>query len=206
MEETIILKQMLNQYNITPTKKFGQNFLVNNDIVNKIIRSLGNVRNKNLLEIGPGIGVLTKNLLRTDLKSLTTIEIDKKFIPVLHQIKSRTSKNFHIINDSALKIQEANIIDGRYTIVANLPYGISTLLIVKWIKKLHLIDKIIVMLQKEVADRITAQVSTQSYGRLSVLVQFVCDYELLFNVDPESFFPVPKVTSSMIQLKPKKTY
>lgn len=204
MREIIELQKTLKEYNITPTKRYGQNFLINNDVIDNIIRSLGDIQNKNILEIGPGNGTLTRNLLKANIKSLLAIEIDKKILPILHKMKLSIDKEFKIINGDALKIEEENIIDGNYVIVANLPYNISTLLIVKWLKKLDFIDEIVVMLQKEVADRILAQPSTPAYGRLSVLSQFTCDCELLFDVEPESFFPAPKVTSSIIKLTPKR--
>jgi 16S rRNA (adenine1518-N6/adenine1519-N6)-dimethyltransferase len=204
MNEIIELQRTLKEYHITPTKRYGQNFLVNNNIINNIIRSLGNIQDKNILEIGPGIGALTNDLLKTNIKSLFVVEIDKKILPILNKIQSGTDKDFEIINGDALKIEEESIIDGYYTIVANLPYNISTLLIVKWLKKLSNINEIIIMLQKEVADRILAQPSTHAYGRLSVLAQFTCDCELLFDVEPENFFPAPKVTSSIIKLTPKQ--
>ena len=204
MNETIALKKLLINYNIIPNKKFAQNFLINKDIINKIIHSLGDVQNKNLLEIGPGIGCFTKRLLEMKLKSLTVIEIDRKFAPLLNKIKSRSYKNFQIIINDALKIKEESVINGRYIIVANLPYNISIPLILKWLKKLYFIDKIIIMLQKEVADQITAKPSNYSYGRLSVLVQFVCECELLFFIEPQNFFPSPIVKSSIIKLKPRK--
>ena len=204
MNEIIKLQRILKEHNITPTKRYGQNFLVNNDIVNNIIRSLGNMKGKTVLEIGPGIGALTNDLLKTDIKSLFVVEIDKKVLPILHKIQLGTTKHFEIINADALKIDESSIIDEDYIIVANLPYNISTLLIVKWLKNLSNINQIVIMLQKEVADRILAQPSTHSYGRLSILAQFTCDCELLFDIEPENFFPVPKVTSSIIKLTPKR--
>lgn len=203
MSEIIELTKLLKAHHITPTKKFGQNFLVNANIISNITRSLGDVTNANILEIGPGIGALTTALLARNIKSLTVIEVDKNFLPILEDIKSKTDKDFRIINANALKIIEEDVIDGRYKIVANLPYNIGTLLLIKWLKKLALVDEIVIMLQKEVADRILAEVSTHSYGRLSVLAQYICHCEKLFDVEPENFFPAPKVVSSVIKLVPK---
>ena len=98
MNEIIKLQRILKEHNITPTKRYGQNFLVNNDIVNNIIRSLGNMKDKTVLEIGPGIGALTNDLLKTDIKSLFVVEIDKKVLPILHKIQLGTTKHFEIIN------------------------------------------------------------------------------------------------------------
>ena len=204
MDEITTLKKVLNQYQITPSKKLGQHFLVNNNIIHKIIRSSGNIKNKNVLEVGPGIGALTKVLLQMDLKSLTTIEIDKKISDFLSKIHPCNTNNFRVLNDDALKIKEENIIDGNFTILANLPYNTSVFLIIKWIKKIQFIDQIIVMVQKEVANRIIGEVSTRNYGRLSILAQLNCECELLFDVEPSNFFPPPKVMSSIIKLKPKK--
>ena len=203
MSEIIELKKLLKAYKITPAKKFGQNFLINHDVIHRIARSLSNIKDSDIMEVGPDIGVLTNALLEKDLKSLTAIEVDKKFLPILEKIKNQTSKVFHIINADALKIVEENVVNGRYKIVANLPYNIGTLLLIKWLKKVDSIDEIIVMLQKEVADRVLANVATSDYGRLSVLAQYVCNCERLFDVEPENFFPIPKVYSSVIKLTPK---
>ena len=204
MNEVAELKRILKEYDITPTKRFGQNFLVNQNIIDRIVRSIGNTYNKTILEIGPGIGVLTNQLLNTNIKSLIIIEIDKKVKPILDKIKAPNNLNFNIIYDNALQIDEKEVAGGNYSIVANLPYNISTLLLVKWLKNLNYIDDIIVMVQKEVANRLIAKVGIHDYGRLSVLAQFTCNCELLFDVGPENFFPIPKVTSSVIKLTPKK--
>lgn len=204
MNEISELKRNLKEFNITPTKKFGQNFLVNQNIVNQIVRSIGNTCDKEILEIGPGIGVLTNQLLKTNIKSLTVVEIDKKMQPILDKIKAPSNMDFNIIYDDALQINERNFVGNFYSIVANLPYNISTVLLVKWFKNLHFIDSIIVMVQKEVANRLIAKVGTHDYGRLGVLAQFTCDCELLFDVGPENFFPIPKVTSAVVKLTPKK--
>ena len=203
MFEIIELKRLLKTYKINPTKKLGQNFLINQDIAYQMVMSLSNINNSNIIEVGPGVGVLTSVLLRRDLKSLTVIEMDKRFLPILEKIRSQTSKSFHIINANALKIVEEDIIDERYKIIANLPYNIGTLLLVKWLKKISLIDEIVIMLQKEVADRVLARAGTSDYGRLSVLAQYVCNCEKLFDVAPENFSPIPKVNSSVIKLTPK---
>ena len=204
MDELTILKSILNQYQITPNKKLGQHFLINHHIIYNIIRSSGNIQGKNLLEIGPGTGALTKALLQMNLKSLTVVEIDKKISQVLNNIDSYDTRNLKIINENALKIKEEDIINGSFIILANLPYNISTLLLSKWMKKLQYIDQIIVMVQKEVANRIVGKVSTNNYGKLSVLTQLSCECELLFDVAPDNFFPPPKVISSVIKLRPKK--
>ncbi|WPX96553.1 16S rRNA (adenine(1518)-N(6)/adenine(1519)-N(6))-dimethyltransferase RsmA [Candidatus Bandiella euplotis] len=203
MFEITELNKLLKAHQISPTKRFGQNFLINANIVGKIARSLGNTTNRNILEIGPGLGVLTISLLQKDINSLTVVEVDRKFIPILEEIKANTSKAFHLVNADALKVVEEEIISGNYTIVSNLPYNIGSLLLVKWLKKMDFVDEIIIMLQKEVADRVLAEVATAEYGRLSVLAQYICHCEKLFDVEPENFFPAPKVYSSVIKLVPK---
>jgi 16S rRNA (adenine1518-N6/adenine1519-N6)-dimethyltransferase len=203
MSEIIELTKLLKEHHITPTKKFGQNFLINSSIISAIVRSLGDVTNDNILEVGPGVGVLTNALLDKNIKSLTVVEVDANFLPILNGIKSKTNKDFRIINENAVKIVEEEVIEGQYKIVANLPYNIGTLLLVKWLKKMDFVDEIVIMLQKEVADRVLAEVSTHAYGRLSVLAQYICHCEKLFDVEPENFFPAPKVVSSVIKLTPK---
>ena len=203
MFEIVQLKKLLREHKIIPTKKLGQNFLINQDIAYQMVMSLSGIKDSNIIEIGPGTGILTNILLQKDLKSLTVIEMDKKFLPILEMIKSKTNKNFCIVNANALKIIEDDMVGEHYKIIGNLPYSVGTLLLVKWLKNMSLVDEIIVMLQKEVADRVLASVATSDYGRLSVLAQYICNCERLFDVEPENFSPVPKVYSSVIKLTPK---
>ncbi|MFQ3306824.1 MAG: 16S rRNA (adenine1518-N6/adenine1519-N6)-dimethyltransferase [Candidatus Midichloriaceae bacterium] len=201
MSELKDLKLELRRNNIFLSKKLGQNFLVNQDIVDNIVKSLGDIDGNNILEIGPGAGKLTKRLLKTKLSSLVSVEIDKKMLTMLNE--SIEDPRFNLVNADALYLNEEEIFKGNFKIVANLPYNISTKLMIKWFKKIQHIDEIVIMLQKEVADRVVAENNSSDYSRLSIISQFICDCEILFDVESDNFFPEPRICSSVIKLKPK---
>lgn len=184
-------------------RKFGQNFITNSSITKKIAQCINAPEKSTIIEVGPGSGSLTKALLAVNPIHLIAIEIDKSLIPQLKDLNN--NRVLQIINNDALKIIEENFTTKKFKIVANLPYNIGVLLVIKWLKKINLIDEIIIMLQREVANRITAKTSSKSYGRLSVLAQNLCSCKKLFDVNPENFYPRPRVISSVIKMTPKKT-
>ena len=185
-------------------KKLGQNFLVDTGVTHKITQHISNVRSATIIEIGPGSGALTTSLLECNPAELIIIEIDQDLLPHLKDLRKLLDKNFQIVHADALQISEESLTEKRFKIVSNLPYNIGTALIIKWLHNIHLVDEIIVMLQREVAERIVANKSSKAYGRISVLAQSLCHCEKLFDVSPHSFYPQPKVTSSVVRLKPKE--
>ena len=189
-------------FSFHPKKKFGQNFLKNKDLLKKI-SELRNFDNKLVLEIGPGKGALTEYLLKKKPKKLIAIEKDKELEPFLLKILKKYSVNFEIIFQDALKYEYSKIKGEKIFLVANLPYHIATTLVIKWLKYIENFESIIVMVQREVAERLSAKVSTKFYGRTSILVQLHSEVKKVFDVSPENFHPKPKVNSSVIELKPK---
>lgn len=189
---------------ISPKKSLGQNFLTNLAIIDKILSAIHPKTTDLLVEIGPGLGALTCPLLKT-AKQLTAIEIDERLIPELKAkcapLGTLTLHQQDVLTFDFSKLTEEK---KRLRIVGNLPYSISTPLLfhlmdqIDWILDMHF------MLQKEVADRITAKPGTKSYGRLSVMIQYYCQAQKLFNVPATAFFPKPKVESSVIALIPFK--
>lgn len=193
------------QYGLEPNKKLGQNFLFDLSLCEKIAKSSPNLEGHNLLEIGPGPGGLTRAILNFNPKKLVVIEKDKRCIDLLKDIKQHYS-NLDIISGDAMNIKLSEIaeLDGKVSIISNLPYNVGTELIFKWLDEIEKVASINVMLQKEVVDRICAKVGTKSYGKLSIMTQILSDVEKLFDVQKEAFHPPPKVTSSIVQIVPKK--
>lgn len=185
-------------------KKFGQHFLKNEKIIDDIV-NLNELENKNIIEIGPGLGILTKAILRKKPKFLISIEKDYKLQPYLLPLVKEYDSNFILKFDDALKtnIEEMYKKDSLI-LIANLPYNIATTLLINWLQYIQIFESLIVMVQKEVADRITAQISSKSYGRVSVLMQLYCEIEKKFDVCPKNFTPPPKVVSSVIHIIPRK--
>jgi len=189
-----------------PKKSLGQNFLMDKNIINKIVK-IGNVGiNNTVLEIGPGYGSLTKKIAELKPKKLLAIEKDKKISLSLTK-KFKNSKNIQIINEDIMNVIKNKKIGENIIVFGNLPYNISTqilaalLLLEKWPPWY---SKLILMFQKEVADRITAKVNTKEYGRLSVLCNWRMKVTNHFNVSKNCFFPKPKISSSVLSFEPKK--
>ena len=188
---------------IKAKKSLGQNFLIDQNIINKII-NIVEIKDKSILEIGPGTGNLTKNILKKKPKKLIVIEKDND---LAKSLKINLEDNIKIINDDVLKIDENNLDVDVLTVFGNLPYNISTEILCNWIlnikNKNFWFDNLVLMFQKEVAERIIAKFNTKNYGRLSILSNWKLEIEKICDVQPSSFFPKPKIDSSVLLLKPK---
>jgi 16S rRNA (adenine1518-N6/adenine1519-N6)-dimethyltransferase len=183
-----------------PSKRFGQNFLVNPGIISQIVEALSPGADETIVEIGPGRGALTKPLLQHAGK-LVAIEFDQKLIPLLQE-NFVSKNNFTLVQGDALTTDVCEIIRPatKTRVVANLPYNVATPILQRLIEQRGCVSEMVVMLQKEVVDRITAEPGSPDRGYLSVFVQAYCETEKLFDVAPGSFRPVPKVWSSVIRL------
>ena len=188
---------------IKPKKSLGQNFLIDNNIINKII-DLSNIKNTNIVEIGPGTGNLTSKIINKNPKSLILIEKDKKLIDSLKN-KFSHHKNISIFNEDILNFQLEKVMKADSIIIGNLPYNISSQILVKLIKFkkwLPKYKKLILMFQKEVADKILAKPKSSSFGRLSILVRARLKVTNSFNVSENCFYPAPKVKSTVLVFEP----
>jgi len=179
-----------------PRKRFGQNFLVDNQIVNRIIATISPKKSDNIVEIGPGMGALTFPLLK-HLDHLNVIEIDRDLISLL---KSKNLEKLTIYEADALKFDYGQI-SNNLRIVGNLPYNISSALLFHLLSEKNQIIDMTFMLQKEVVDRIVAKHGSKTYGRLSVMMQVFFEVESVFTVPKESFDPQPKIESAILYLK-----
>ncbi|OZG31939.1 ribosomal RNA small subunit methyltransferase A [Rickettsia endosymbiont of Culicoides newsteadi] len=189
------------KHGIAPIKKYGQNFIFDSSLCDKIVRVSELQENDLVLEIGSGTAGLTRAILACNPKSLTVIETDVRCIPLLMEIRE-LFPNLHIVHSDATKFDLSSLTHDKITIISNLPYQIGTELVIKWLKKLPLINSMTLMLQKEVVDRICGKVGTKSYGRLSVICQLLCSVEKCFDVNPQAFYPAPKVHSAIVKLVP----
>jgi 16S rRNA (adenine1518-N6/adenine1519-N6)-dimethyltransferase len=186
----------------TPRKRFGQNFLHDHNIIYSILSSLQAKPGQHWVEIGPGLGALTEPLLQQKLR-LDVVELDRDLV-VLLKDKFRQYDNLQIYSADALKFDFSALAEDneKLRIIGNLPYNISTPLMFHLLNNASCIEDMHFMLQKEVVDRICAAPGSKKYGRLSVMMQYYCATELLFDVLPESFDPVPKVMSAIVRLVP----
>lgn len=182
-------------------KRFGQNFLHDQQVIDRIIASIAPQKDDLLLEIGPGQAAITKPLIDTGAE-LHVIEIDRDLVVMLEK-KFANVPGMHIHSLDALRADFSKITDGRaFRLIGNLPYNISTPLIFHVLKWHKLVVDMHFMLQKEVVDRMAAGPGSKTYGRLSVMTQFLCQVTPLFDVQPESFSPAPKICSSIVRLQP----
>lgn len=193
----------LSTYKLSANKNLGQNFLRDFTVTDKIVSALGDISKRTILEIGPGVGTLTRSILAYEPKKLHVVEFDTRFLPVLESIQKIAGERMHIHIGDALKFDETSIGD-NLLIIANLPYNIGTNLVMKWLEKLDIITEIVVMLQKEVIQRFVALPSDSEYGKLSVLISLLCNTDVIMEVAPYHFIPAPKVESQVIRITPKQ--
>ncbi len=190
---------------IKPKKSLGQNFLIDKHILEKIV-NITNIENKRVLEIGPGTGNLTSYILKKNPKKLFVIEKDNELV---NDLENKFNNKVSIINDDILKIDETNLFKNKVIVFGNLPYNISTEIISKWIinlKDYFWFESLILMFQKEVADRIIAELDTSNYGRLSIICNWKLNIKKICDIKPEAFSPRPKVDSSLLFLYPKTNF
>ncbi len=182
-------------------KRFGQNFLHDQTVLNRIVSAI-DLKNKNIIEIGPGKGALTKLLLEK-ANQLVAFEVDYNLSAFLEEEFQEEIKNkkFILVNEDFLKIDLSKY--KGYTIVSNIPYNITTPILFKIFENAENFDDVILMVQKEVAERISAKPGTTNYGKLSISTANFAEAKKLFDISPKSFYPAPKVTSSIIHLKMK---
>ncbi|HJZ81457.1 MAG TPA: 16S rRNA (adenine(1518)-N(6)/adenine(1519)-N(6))-dimethyltransferase RsmA [Pyrinomonadaceae bacterium] len=193
-----------NQHPVTAKRRFGQNFLVDRNIVDRIIRSVDPQPDQTIVEIGPGQGALTTRLIEKAGRVIA-IEFDRDLVPELRNQFANAS-NLQVIEADALTIDfgKAIVPATRARIVANLPYNVGTAILQRLIEQRACISDMTLMLQREVVDRLTAQPGSSERGYLSVLVEAYCETEKLFDVSPQAFRPAPKVWSSVVGLRPRQ--
>ena len=191
---------------IKAKKSLGQNFLIDNNIINKIVNILS-IKDKEILEIGPGTGNLTLSLLKKKPFKITVIEKDENLVKIL---KREFNDKIIIIHEDVLNIDENKLSDKELIVFGNLPYNISTEILSKWILNLNnekiWFSHLVLMFQKEVANRINSNFNSQNYGRLSILANWKLDIKKIIDIEPKSFSPKPKLESSLLLLTPKKNF
>jgi 16S rRNA (adenine1518-N6/adenine1519-N6)-dimethyltransferase len=201
------LREVIRRHGLSARKSLGQNFLLDLNLAARIARAAGPLEGATVLEIGPGPGGLTRALLALGASRVTAVERDERALAALQEIAAHYAGRLEIVAADALTYDPgAKMPSKRARIVANLPYNIATALLVMWLGVEPWPpwwDSATLMFQREVAERITAEPGSKSYGRLSVLVQWRCEARILFDVNASAFVPPPKVKSSLVQLAPR---
>ena len=197
------LRETIAAHGLDARKRFGQHFLFDLNLTRRIARAAQPLDEGTIIEVGPGPGGLTRALLLEGAARLVAIEIDPRALGILHEIQAAAADRLVVAQGDALGIDLSSLGPAPRRIVANLPYNISTALLIRWLHVASSITDMILMFQKEVVDRLVAAPRSKDYGRLSVLAQHVCQVQRLFDVPRSAFVPPPKVTSSVARLTPR---
>ncbi len=200
------LRDVIRRHDLSARKSLGQNFLLDLNLTARIARASGGLEGVTVVEVGPGPGGLTRALLALGADRVVAIEKDSRAVAALAEVAEHYPNRLEIIEGDALAFDPESVVTGQARIVANLPYNIATALLVGWLTPGRWPpwwDSLTLMFQREVAERITAQPGSESYGRLGVLCGWRTDAKIMFDVPPSAFVPPPKVTSSVVRLVPR---
>ena len=202
------LSTLLATYPLPARKTLGQHFLLNERITDRIAGLAGNLSDTHVIEIGPGPGGLTRSLLMADAKKVVAVEKDARAMPLLAELERLSEGRLTIVEADALKVDAQQLTPAPRAIIANLPYNVGTALLVQWLLQIErdsgVYEFLVLMFQKEVAERLCAAPCSKDYGRLSVLSQWLCEVDYAFELPPGAFSPPPKVSSAVVVLKPRK--
>lgn len=202
------LREVIANHDLRAKKSLGQNFLLDSNITDKIAGLAGDITSHTIFEIGPGPGGLTRSLLSSGAKKVIAIEYDEKAVDALSGLREAAGDKLTLIHGDALEADLLSLAEGPRGIIANLPYNVATPLLLGWLKQIYQdpknFDFMALMFQREVADRIAAQPATKAYGRLSVMAQWLCSAQRVYDLPPSAFTPPPKVSSAIVLFKPKE--
>ncbi len=197
------LRDVIASHGLTARKALGQNFLLDLNLTAKIARSAGDLSGKDVLEVGPGPGGLTRGLLASGARRVLAVEKDPRCLPALAEIAAAYPGRLEVISGDALALDPAEHLEPPYAICANLPYNVGTELLVRWLTPATwppAWDRLTLMFQREVAERIVAQPGGKAYGRLAVLAQWRTEAQIVMHLSPQAFTPPPKVSSAVVRL------
>jgi 16S rRNA (adenine1518-N6/adenine1519-N6)-dimethyltransferase len=197
------LREVIARHGIVARKSLGQNFLLDLNLTGRIARAAGPLEHATVVEIGPGPGALTRALLTAGARRIVAIERDQRCLAALGEIAAAYPGRLELAAGDALRLDPVELSDAPRKIVANLPYNIATSILIGWLDRIGEYESLTLMFQREVAERLTAVPRSKSYGRLSVLVQWLAEPQILFDIPPRAFVPPPKVTSSAVRIFPR---
>ncbi len=197
------LREVIARYKLSARRDLGQHFLFDLNLCARIARAAGDLGECNVIEIGPGPGGLTRALLEAGARRVFAIERDERCIAALADLAAAYPDRLHLVEADALATDPAALAPPPRRIVANLPFNIATQLLIGWLERIGEYQGLTCMFQREVAERLAAGPGSKTYGRLSVIVQWLCEVRLEFNVDMRAFTPPPKVAGSVVTLTPR---
>jgi 16S rRNA (adenine1518-N6/adenine1519-N6)-dimethyltransferase len=193
------LREVIARHGLDARKSLGQHFLLDLNLTARIARAAGDLADATVLEVGPGPGGLTRALLEAGPREVIAVEKDRRAVAALAELAEAYPGRLRIVEADALEFEEPY----GCVVVANLPYNVSSVLLVRWLRRIDRFRGLTLMFQKEVADRLTAAPGGKDYGRLSVMAQWLCEVRAAFEIPPRAFTPPPKVTSAVVRFEPR---
>jgi 16S rRNA (adenine1518-N6/adenine1519-N6)-dimethyltransferase len=202
VEELPPLREVIARHGLAARHSLGQHFLLDGNLTDRIVREAGDLSGRSVIEVGPGPGGLTRSLVASNAQAILAIELDRRAIEALNALAVTAGGRLRVIEGDALAVDAAALVPPPRQIIANLPYNVASPLLVGWLRNAALFERLTLMFQQEVAERICAAPGTPAYGRLSVLTQWTCDARVVMRLPPAAFTPPPKVWSAVVSLTP----
>jgi 16S rRNA (adenine1518-N6/adenine1519-N6)-dimethyltransferase len=196
------LRTVIARHGLAARHSLGQHFLLDSNLTDRIVREAGELTGRHVIEVGPGPGGLTRSLLQSAAASITAIELDRRAIGALTEILDIAGGRLRVIEADALSVDAVALVPKPRQVIANLPYNVASPLLVRWLRNAAAFERLTLMFQQEVAERICAVADTPAYGRLSVLAQWTCETHIVMRLPPAAFTPPPKVWSAVVSLTP----
>lgn len=197
------LRDVIAAHGLDARHSLGQHFLLDGNLTARIVRSAGDLSGRNVIEVGPGPGGLTRALLASAAASIVAIELDRRAVAAIGELAAGQNSRLTVIEADALRVDLPDLVPEPRQIIANLPYNVASPLLVRWLRQAAAYERMTLMFQREVAERIVAAPGTAAYGRLSVLAGWICDCHIAVRLPPEAFVPPPKVSSAVVVLTPR---
>jgi 16S rRNA (adenine1518-N6/adenine1519-N6)-dimethyltransferase len=196
------LREVIAAHGLDARHSLGQHFLLDGNLTARIVRAAGELDGRNVIEVGPGPGGLTRALLASGAALIVAIELDRRAVAAIGELGARTAGRLTVIEADALRVDLPDLVPAPRQIIANLPYNVASPLLVRWLRQASAYERMTLMFQREVAERIVATPGTGAYGRLSVLAGWICESHIAVRLPPEAFVPPPKVSSAVVVLTP----
>jgi 16S rRNA (adenine1518-N6/adenine1519-N6)-dimethyltransferase len=200
------LREVIAAHGLDARHSLGQHFLLDGNLTARIVRSAGDLTGRNVIEVGPGPGGLTRALLATDAARVVAVELDRRAVAAIAELAASrcgATGRLTVIEADAMQVDLSELVPKPRQIVANLPYNVASPLLVRWLRQAGDYERMTLMFQREVADRIVATPGTEAYGRLSVLAGWICESHIALRLAPTAFVPPPKVWSAVVVLTPR---
>ena len=197
------LRDVIAAHGLGARHSLGQHFLLDANLTARIVRAAGDLAGRNVIEVGPGPGGLTRALLASESAKIVAIELDRRAVAAVAELAAAADGRLTVIEADALRVDLTDLVPPPRQIIANLPYNVASPLLVRWLRQAAAYERMTLMFQREVAERIVAAPGTEAYGRLSVLAGWICEGHIAVRLPPAAFVPPPKVWSAVVVLTPR---